>query len=182
MAPSETKQTIHRIINTTFVILVLIASTIGYGEVNRRIELQADKEEIIEIFDDEGLRLTEYEDILGLRTIGVGHLVKKGESFPEKITHQEALEILRKDYMMAKRDVEKRYPWAEGEVKLVLTNMSFQLGATRLAKFEKMLMHLENENYFDAATEMLDSKWAAQTPKRANRLAARILVTGGIYD
>ena len=178
---SSKKTRVHRTFNTILALVILFGSYFGYNKVMDEMELQADKEEIIEIMDDEGLRLTEYRDVLGMRTIGIGHLLRDNEKYG-RISHQQALEILRDDYNIAKRDVEKRYPWADGEVKLVLTNMSFQLGATRLAKFKKMLYHLEEENYEKAAAEMLDSKWAAQTPSRANRLAARIMVLGGVYD
>ena len=39
------------------------------------------------------------------------------------------------------------------------------------ANLEKMIANMENKNWKGAADEMLDSKWAKQTPNRANRLA-----------
>jgi GH24 family phage-related lysozyme (muramidase) len=39
-----------------------------------------------------------YYDAAGNRTIGYGHLIKAGEEFPEKITKQEAENLLRKDF------------------------------------------------------------------------------------
>ena len=38
-----------------------------------------------------------YKDAVGYPTIGIGHLIKAGEVFPEKITEVEANEILAKD-------------------------------------------------------------------------------------
>lgn len=38
-----------------------------------------------------------YKDAAGLDTIGVGHLLKEGESFPDGITQDEALLLLRVD-------------------------------------------------------------------------------------
>jgi lysozyme len=47
----------------------------------------------------EGCVLKPYRDIAGLRTIGVGHLIKPGESFPDgvEITKEKALELLASD-------------------------------------------------------------------------------------
>ena len=51
------------------------------------------------ITKEEGLVLKPYKDIAGLRTIGVGHLIKPGENFPDgaEISREKALEILAKD-------------------------------------------------------------------------------------
>ena len=38
-------------------------------------------------------------------------------------------------------------------------------------KFKNMLKHLEEKNFYKAAEECLDSKWARQTPNRAKRVA-----------
>ena len=47
----------------------------------------------------EGCVLKPYKDVAGLRTIGVGHLIKSGENYPDgvSITKEQALEILAKD-------------------------------------------------------------------------------------
>ena len=38
-------------------------------------------------------------------------------------------------------------------------------------KFKKMIANMIDKDWKGAATEMLDSLWAKQTPNRANRLA-----------
>ena len=40
--------------------------------------------------------------------------------------------------------------------------------------FKKMHAALQNQDYKKAAAEMLGSKWARQTPNRANRLSLRM--------
>src|SRR6476620_4109828 len=45
----------------------------------------------------EGVVLHVYKDIVGIPTIGVGHFLLPGESFPIGITRERALEILAKD-------------------------------------------------------------------------------------
>ena len=49
--------------------------------------------------------------------------------------------------------------------------MCFNLGETKLLKFEKMIKALNAKDYNRAANEMLSSKWSKQVPLRAERLA-----------
>ena len=49
--------------------------------------------------------------------------------------------------------------------------MCYQLGVTGVSKFKKTLAYLENFEYRMASKEMLDSRWARQTPNRAKRLS-----------
>jgi len=55
----------------------------------------------------------------------------------------------------------------------VVIEMAFQLGRSGLAGFSKFLDRSRNELYNLAADEMLDSRWARQTPGRAQALAER---------
>lgn len=130
--------------------------------------------ELAQIVEDEGYRAKPYRDTRGLWTIGFGHLIKAGEEFA-KLSPHNAVQLLREDYTTAQKEVEHYYLWATGTVKLVLINMSYQMGSSRLSKFKKTLQHLKNEDYDMAAGEMLNSRWAMQTPLRASRLAGRIM-------
>jgi len=172
----------HRIFNTAVVVVAIVLSVVAYFKVPemqfekdyKKEIAQIVKNEIDQLTEDEGYRLEPYIDSLGNLTIGFGHLVKPGENFG-RITPHEAIALLKQDYSDARDSVEKTYPWAEGDVKLVLINMTFQMGPSRVAKFEKALNALENEQYALAAAELLDSRWADQTRSRATRLAGRIL-------
>lgn len=53
----------------------------------------------------------------------------------------------------------------------VLTNMSFNLGYTRLAGFKKFIAAVNASEFAEASLEMLDSKWAKQVGDRAQRLS-----------
>lgn len=179
----ESSQTSHRRINSFLSVLVLIMgyffvqSTVEplYDDIAGITEQRVEREEISQIFNDESLRLCQYKDSLGNATIGVGHLVLKSENLPKCITTHKAIELLVKDYRYAKSNVEKRYPWAEGEVKLILINLTFQLGEGRLSKFKKTLEYLESGQYQLAAGELLDSTMYKQAPRRLERHSARIL-------
>ena len=58
------------------------------------------------------------------------------------------------------------------EVLGVVTEMVFQLGYNGTSKFKKTLKHINNGEYNLASSEMMDSKWAKQTDKRAKALSA----------
>ena len=55
---------------------------------------------------------------------------------------------------------------------IVLVDMAYQLGLHGLFKFSKMLTALQAGYYNKAAEELLDSRYAKQTPERAKRNAA----------
>lgn len=146
----------------------------GTQVVPEKLEQQAYNSEISQLMSDESVRYEVYEDSLGKRTIGFGHLMTEQDNFI-KITPEQALLILRSDYALASRSVDLRYKWASGDVRLILINMTFQMGATGVSKFKNMLKGLQDKDYDKAAAEMLDSKWSRQTPHRSIRLAGRIL-------
>jgi lysozyme len=53
----------------------------------------------------EGCRLHVYDDIAGIATIGVGHRLEAGEFYPNGITEQQALDLLRKNAAWAEHVV-----------------------------------------------------------------------------
>ena len=57
----------------------------------------------------------------------------------------------------------------------ILVEMVFQMGVTGVSKFKKFLGAANNHDWTTAAEEMLDSKWAKQTPERAKTLAKLFL-------
>ena len=60
------------------------------------------------------------------------------------------------------------------EVQQILFNMMFNLGRPRLSKFKNMYLHLQNEDWANAAIEGRDSKWYRQVSNRAERLMVRL--------
>ena len=57
------------------------------------------------------------------------------------------------------------------EVLGVVTEMVFQLGIGGVGKFKKMWAALQKEDYGEASFQMMDSRWATQTPSRAKSLS-----------
>ena len=52
--------------------------------------------------------------------------------------------------------------------------MIFQMGFTGVSKFKNMIKALQNHDYKQASIEMLDSRWAKQTPNRAKELSSHM--------
>lgn len=62
---------------------------------------------------------------------------------------------------------------------LVLQSMCYQLGISGFKKFRKMIDAIHNEDWDKVSEEALDSRWARQTPERANR-HAKVLKDGDL--
>lgn len=128
-----------------------------------------------QLIRDEGLRLHAYEDSLGYLTIGVGRLIDKRKG--GGISEAEAFMLLDHDIERTARELERQLPWAAwlNEARLgALINMAFQLGVSGLLGFRKALAAMHDADWDTAAAELLDSRWAKQTPERAQRMAQQI--------
>ena len=136
-----------------------------------------------ELIQDEGCVLSIYEDHLGYKTVGVGHLIlpsdpEWGKAVGTRIAQTRADELLVKDFNNVLKECEERFhnnwiDWPE-EVKLIIGNMAFNLGLPRLEKFQLMLKAINKKDYVTASKEGLDSKWADQVYNRAHRLMDRL--------
>ena len=126
--------------------------------------------------NEEGLSLVPYRDHLGFLTVGWGHRTNSHST----ISLEEADRLLDEDIAKAEAGVRKALPWFDdmNEVRqAVLIAMAFQIGLRGLLVFKKTLRYVERGSYVLAAHEMLDSRWAEQTPARAGRMS-RMMLTG----
>lgn len=131
---------------------------------------------------DEGVRHDIYLDHLGLKTGGCGHFIRPDE--PEyvqpvgtTISAKRVDEWFSVDIENCLQDCANIFQnWKElpDEAKCILANMAFNLGATRLRRFRRMIDAIHREDFAAAAGEMLDSRWAGQVPNRAQRLIRRM--------
>lgn len=116
-----------------------------------------------------------YKDSLGLPTIGYGHLLTSGESFPSGLTEPQADALLQKDAQAAYKGAQEIYAQynMSGNEKLqrVLWQMVFQMGKSRVLGFRKALTAMGAGKYKEAAAQMRDSTWYKQTTSRADKLA-----------
>lgn len=119
----------------------------------------------------EGLKLKPYKCPRGYLTIGYGrNLEARG------ITAQEANELLLNDVSEVEEALHRMGLLSDpSDVRrAVIINMAFQIGVSGLLKFNNMLSAYLDGYYELAAKEMLNSKWAIQTPNRAKELAEQM--------
>lgn len=121
-----------------------------------------------------------YVDSKGIPTIGVGRNLRDCG-----ISSDEAYHLLHNDIDSVEGDLDHALPWWRkmDEVRQnVLASMCFQMGVSRLLKFEKALGAMMIGEYDSAAAEMVDSQWAREdSPKRALRLAEEMRHGGGTH-
>ena len=60
------------------------------------------------------------------------------------------------------------------EAQHVFVGMLFQLGRPRFSKFKKSIQFAKEDSWDKCSAEILDSRWAKQTPNRAGRYSARL--------
>ena len=132
----------------------------------------------------EGYRNKVYLDTLGKRTVGVGHLCvvdfwEDDKEYEEKFL----MTILEHDLESAikgAKDLMQEHGCMDIDelAEEIIIEMVFQLGKTGVSKFRNMWKHLSALEYSDAASEMLDSRWAKQTPNRAQGMSAQMAGIG----
>ena len=130
----------------------------------------------------EGYRNKVYLDTLGKRTVGVGHLCVEDFWEDDKEYEEKFLmTILEHDLQTAIKGAErllKDCPVLDDLAKEIIIEMVFQLGETGVSKFKNMIKALKIPDYQTAASEMLDSRWAKQTPNRAQNMSAEMAALG----
>ena len=131
---------------------------------------------------DEGCVYKVYLDHLGYETFGIGHLVKYtdeeyGWSVGTDVDEERVREVFEEDVQTVLSDCEKLYHNfydLPEEVQLIIANMMFNMGLTRLSKFKGMKRGIDDCDWQAAADEMVDSRWYRQVTNRAERLVKRM--------
>ena len=114
---------------------------------------------------NEGFRGKPYQCSEGVWTIGHGLTW---------LTEEESLHILTGRISQLHLKLLDDLDWYKDmppEIQGVIIEMCFQIGFSGVMKFRKMIANMQDKNWKEASKEMLDSLWAKQTPRRANRLA-----------
>lgn len=128
-----------------------------------------------QLYRDEGKKKSVYKDSRGFDTIGCGRLVDARMN--AGLSDTEIDYLLDNDIRDRKTNLALSLPWylALDSVRQgVLVNMAFQLGLTKLLEFHNTLGYMKAHEFDLAATEMLNSDWAKETPERAGRLAQQM--------
>jgi GH24 family phage-related lysozyme (muramidase) len=132
---------------------------------------------------DEGVVYEIYKDHLGYPTFGVGHLVLEsdpefGQDVGTPVTEERTKQCFEKDLDTSISECVALYgddftDWP-GVVQEVLVNMMFNMGRTRLGKFNNFRKALEAQDWKQAGIEGRDSRWHKQVTNRAERLMERL--------
>ena len=134
-----------------------------------------------DIMFEEGVKYEVYNDHLGYKTFGVGHLCRATD--PENdmevgtpVSKERVDECFEVDLYVAINDAEKFCEGMEVDdnIKECVTHMVFQLGLPRLNKFRNFKQALVDGDIAKAQTEMKDSLWYRQTTNRAERLIEKM--------
>ena len=131
---------------------------------------------------DEGVKYAIYLDHLGLPTFGIGHLIidsdaESGSPVGTEVSESRVQQAFEADVLSVILDCNKLYDDFDvlpEEVQLIVANMMFNMGRTRLSKFKGMKRGVDGRDWNAAADEMVDSKWYRQVTNRADRLVQRM--------
>ena len=128
-----------------------------------------------EIKKEEGFRMETYKCTEGHLTGGYGHKMLDGETPPTDMAGW--TKLFERDFARAVSGAEELLmisPNVDDTARHIVVEMCYQMGAYGVSKFHGMLSALQESDYVTASKEMLDSRWAKQTPKRAMRMAERM--------
>ena len=131
---------------------------------------------------DEGVKYEVYDDHLGYKTFGIGHLVVAGDqeygaSVGTPVSEERVNAVFDEDVQKYIDESKKVFPNLDDlpeEAQEVIVNMCFNMGAPRLSQFKKFIAGVNASDWDTAAVEMMDSRWANQVGVRAERLRDRI--------
>ena len=140
---------------------------------------------INELKREEGFRASIYQCSEGVDTIGYGFNVKylsKDEldlngGFIEPMSEEVATQILNSKVKKLIKSVDEVYSWIDNlpeVVKIGIYDMIYQLGIKGFGSFVNTQKYLKLLDYNKAIENIKNSKWAKQTPRRANNLIKRL--------
>ena len=136
------------------------------------------KEELLNQIRDhvkeyEGYSQLVYECTAGYATIGYGrNLEQRG------ITKEESEYLLANDLQQCIKELKgiiNRFDELPNKAQLVLVDMCYNLGLSKLLNFENMLDAIDARDWEKAAEELLNSRYARQVKRRA-RINASYLI------
>lgn len=130
----------------------------------------------------EGFRSSVYLCPTGHPTVGYGFRVADlspdelalNAGVVEPMSKEVAEKILDIKITKFKKQVYNALPWltyAPMDIQDALCEMAYQMGVAGLLGFKNTLALIKERKYTQAAENMLKSKWATQTPKRAKQIA-----------
>ena len=135
-----------------------------------------------EIAADEGRRNAVYLCSMEKKTVGIGHLLTADDpewtmEVGDTISDERIDELFDSDIAVTIDDCRIIFDDFDAfpePAQLCLANMCYQLGRPTFSKFKRSIAYANDHNWGDLAEEILDSRWARQTPNRAKRISDRL--------
>jgi len=140
----------------------------------------------------EGKKNKVYYDTENIPTIGIGFNLTKADASQKlsnlgvniqdilngkSLTDKQVYSLFKEDVNTAISNARSFLPSFDRQpetVKNVIVDMAFNLGINRLSGFKDFRKALENNNYQEAANEMINSRWYSQVGNRSKELVNRI--------
>lgn len=131
----------------------------------------------------EGFKDKSYDDSLGLRTGGIGHLMRSNElsSYPlgTPISAEQIETWYKQDSASAIVIAQSLFSKVWGDLsdvrKRALTDLAYNLGKSRLAKFVNFIAAMNALNFDKAGIALKDSVWFTQVGRRGPNIIAMIV-------
>ena len=126
----------------------------------------------------EGVETHAYKCSASKITVGVGRNIDPKGGIG--LTEDEIDYLLQNDIDRIISELDFQYEWfsdLNSSRQDAMIDISFNLGQTRLRKFEKALYAMSKGDWEEAADEFMDSKWAKQVGHRSKELT-NIIRTG----
>lgn len=127
--------------------------------------------------EEEGVRYAAYQDSRGIWTIGVGFNIDGNRGGGLDDTE---IDFILHHRLAKCEQIAEAYPWYAGisePRQHVVLDMIFNMGGSTFAQFHGTIHSIAIGDFEAAAQGMLQSRWATQVGKRAEKLA-RIMRTG----
>ena len=111
------------------------------------------------LIQEEGLELNVYLDSKGLPTIGIGHLIKKGEDFSNGLTEKEVYDLFEKDSQELNQKLDDliNVPLTDNQF-IAIFSFVYNIGISAF-KNSHVLTYINENNFKEAANWMLKWKW-----------------------
>jgi lysozyme len=126
-----------------------------------------------EPYDDAtGKVLHKGDTIQGYITIGIGRCLNTNPLDEEEIQF-----LFDHELKKTRDELDRSLPWwrtLNEPRQAIILSMAFQLGVHGLMGMNETLKHIQNGQWADAKTHMLNTLWARQTSKRARRHAEQM--------
>lgn len=116
----------------------------------------------------EGWKEKIYQDTKGIPTIGVGFNLEDPGLYPEEIEF-----ILMNRIGKCIKDLSAKFPWFEHldpPRYCAMIDLYYNLGSSVFG-FKQFLAEMQQAQYFHAADDLLDSRYAKQLPGRSSEIA-----------